>query len=255
MKSKVKLQIKQSTKFLLLFVAANFLAAPSCAQDKSAFSNNQREELKVLVREYILENPEIISEAIMALQVREERAKSEKQAQALTVHKTALLNPTEGTIIGNPDGDITVVEFFDYNCGYCKSMVPAIQEILEEDKNLRMVMKEFPILGQGSLIAARAALASHEQGKYEELHMALLSHKGPLNQQSVIKIANSIGIDVSKLVEDMKNPKINDVLAKNMALAQDLGIEGTPALVIGDTLVPGAIGKNRLLELIADARK
>ena len=134
-------------------------------------------------------------------------------------------------------------------------MVPAIQEILEADKNLRMVMKEFPILGQGSLIAARAALASHEQGKYEELHMALLSHKGPLNQQSVIKIANSIGIDVSKLVEDMKNPKINDVLAKNMALAQDLGIEGTPALVIGDTLVPGAIGKNRLLELIADARK
>ncbi len=255
MQSQLTFPKRQTAKVLLLCAAAIFLAAPSCAQDKSAFSGEQRDELKTLVREYILENPEIISEAIVALQAKDEQARAEQQAQALETHKDALFDPTEGTVIGNPNGNVTVVEFFDYNCGYCKSMVPAITEILDEDDNLRMVMKEFPILGPGSLVAARAALAAREQGKYPELHTALISHKGALNQESVIGVAKSIGLDVDKLVEDMKNPEINDILSRNMALAQDLGIEGTPALIIGDTLVPGAIGKDRLLDLIADARK
>ena len=189
------------------------------------------------------------------MQAKDEQTRADQQAQALSTHKDALFNPVEGTIIGNPKGDVTVVEFFDYNCGYCKSMVPAITEILDQDDNLRMVMKEFPILGTGSLVAAQAALAAREQGKYAEMHMALISHKGALNRESVESVAKSIGLDVVKLVEDMKNPNINDILSSNMALAQDLGIEGTPALIVGDTLVPGAIGKDRLLNLIADARK
>tara|TARA_R110000868_G_scaffold91449_6_gene253593 strand:+ start:1376 stop:2143 length:768 start_codon:yes stop_codon:yes gene_type:complete len=255
MHSKTMFPKRQTAKIFLLCAAATFLAAPSCAQDESAFSGEQREELKGLVREYILENPEIISEAIVALQAKDEQTRADQQAQALSTHKDALFNPVEGTIIGNPKGDVTVVEFFDYNCGYCKSMVPAITEILDQDDNLRMVMKEFPILGPGSLVAAQAALAAREQGKYAEMHMALISHKGALNRESVESVAKSIGLDVVKLVEDMKNPNINDILSSNMALAQDLGIEGTPALIVGDTLVPGAIGKDRLLNLIADARK
>lgn len=249
-----KISLRKVLMTLALFAAIGVLAVPLVAQDKNRFSDQQRDQVKELVREYILENPEIISEAIMALQAREEEARADQQAAALSTHRNALLNPNENTIIGNPSGDVTVVEFFDYNCGYCKSMFPAVKEILEEDSDVRMVMKEFPILGPGSVIAARAALASREQGKYAELHMALLSHKGALNQNSVEAVAKNIGLNVEKLRVDMEKPEINEILGNNMALARDLGIEGTPALIIGKTLVPGAIGVDRLRNLIADER-
>ncbi len=235
-------------------VAAGILTVPLVAQDGGQFSNEQKDQVKELVREYILENPEIISEAIMALQAREEKARADRQAEALAIHKNALFNPVENTVIGNPNGDVTVVEFFDYNCGYCKSMATAVRTILEEDNNIRMVMKEFPILGPGSVVAARAALAAREQGKYGAIHNALLNHKGSLNQQSVEQIAENIGLDIEKLRRDMANPDINEILGNNMTLARDLGIEGTPALIVGETIVPGAIGVDRLRALIDDAR-
>jgi protein-disulfide isomerase len=250
-----KTALAKAAAALALCAAVSLLAAPAPAQEKGGFSSQQRDQVKGLVREYILENPEIISEAIVALQAKEERARTEKQAKALATHKDALFNPTENTIIGNPKGNVTVVEFFDYNCGYCKSMFSAVREILEDDSDVRMVMKEFPILGPGSVVAARAALASREQGKYSELHMALLGHKGSLNQASVEGIANDVGLNIDKLRADMNNPDINEILGNNMALAQDLGIEGTPALIVGDKLIPGAIGVDRLRDLIADARK
>ncbi|MEQ9449797.1 MAG: DsbA family protein, partial [Rhodospirillaceae bacterium] len=187
--------------------AVGFLGVkPTAAQD--GFSTKQREEVKELVREYILENPEIISEAIMALQQREEDALAAQQTQALDTHREALLNPPEGTVIGNPNGDVTVVEFFDYNCGYCKQMFSTVSDVLDEDDNLRMVMKEFPILGPNSLVAARAALASREQGKYAEFHIAMLRHRGSLTQDTIMSIARDIGLNVGKLQEDMKNEEI-----------------------------------------------
>ena len=255
MHSRIKIPNQQAFAILILCAVVGLFSAPLRAEDKNGLSSQQRGEVKNLVREYIFENPEIISEAIVALQAKEEQASAEKQAQALIVHRKALFDPSEDTVIGNPKGDVTVVEFFDYNCGYCKSMFPAVREILEEDDDLRMVMKEFPILGPASLVAARAALASREQGKYSELHMALLGHRGSLNQDVVVGIAKDIGLDVDKLLEDMKKPEINDILADNMALAQDLGISGTPALIVGETIVPGAIGKGQLRELIANARE
>ena len=250
-----KTALAKAVAALTFCAAASMLASPAPAQEEGGLSGQQRDQVQELVREYILENPEINSEAIVELQAKEERARSEKQAVALTTHKKALFNPIENTVIGNPKGNVTVVEFFDYNCGYCKSMFSAVREILEEDGNVRMVMKEFPILGPGSVVAARAALASREQGKYPELHMALLGHKGSLNQASVEGIAKDVGLNIDKLRADMKNPEINEILGNNMALAKDLGIEGTPALIVGDTLVPGAIGVDRLRDLISDARK
>jgi len=249
-----KVSLRKIIAASALAVAVGVLAVPLVAQDKGSFSNQQRDQVKGLVREYILENPEVIREAIMALQAKEEKASADRKYEALATHKDALLNPSENTIIGNPEGDVTVVEFFDYNCGYCKSMLPAVKEVLEEDRDVRMVMKEFPILGPGSVVAARAALASRAQGKYAELHMALLSHKGALNQGSIEGIAMGIGLNVKKLRADMAKPEINEILGNNMALARDLGIEGTPALIIGETIVPGAIGVDRLRDLIADAR-
>ncbi len=255
MQSGIAIPDRLISVILFLCAAVSFIAAPAHAQDTNSFSTQQRDEVKSLVRDYILENPEIISEALTLLQAKEEHARSEKQAQTLTTHKRALFDPKEGTVIGNPKGDVTVVEFFDYSCGYCKSMFSAVREILEEDDGLRMVMKEFPILGPASFLAARAALASREQGKYSELHMALLSHKGSLSHDVVVSIAESVGLDIDKLLEGMKNPEINDILANNRALAQDLGIEGTPALIVGGTIVSGAISKDRLRDLIADTRK
>ena len=237
-----------------LCIAAGILAVPLVAQDRNGFSDEQKSQVKDMVREYILENPEIVVEALTLLQAKEEQARAEQQAKALATHKDALFNPAENTVIGNPNGSVTVVEFFDYNCGYCKSMVPAVTEIIEGDGSVRMVMKEFPILGPGSVVAARAALAAREQGKYAELHKAFLQYKGRLDQDTVESVARNIGLDIEKLRRDMADPEINEILGKNMAIAQDLGIQGTPAFIVGDTLVQSAISVDRLRALIDDAR-
>ena len=241
--------------FILLGLLAPAAAPPASAQDKSSLSPAQKDEVKKLVREYLLENPQVISEAIDALQAKEDKDKADKQAAVIANRKQEIFNPSEGTVIGNAKGDVTLVEFFDYNCGYCKKMYQAMGEVLQEDKKLRVVLKEYPILGPSSVTAARAALASVKQGKYAAFHMALLSHKGSLNDGAIQEIAKGVGLDVKKLQEDMKAPEISTVIARNRDLAQALSISGTPALIIGKEFVPGAIDKEHLLELIATARK
>jgi protein-disulfide isomerase len=232
---------------------AVLFAAPALAQ--SALSDAQKKEMKALVREYILENPEIISEAVALLQEKEEKAKAAGVVAAITKNKAALFNPPEGTVLGNPKGDVTLVEFFDYNCGYCKQVFPTLMETVKEDGKVKLVVKEFPILGNPSVVASRAALASRKQNKYTEFHTAMLNHRGTLNEETIMKIAADVKLDVKKLQADMKAPEINEVLTKNHQLAEQLGIQGTPAIIVGDTLVPGALQKDHLKELIAGARK
>ncbi len=228
-------------------------AAPALAQ--SAFSEAQKKEVKALVREYILQNPEIVTEAVALLQEKEEKAKAGRVTAAINSNKAALFNPPEGTVLGNPKGDVTLVEFFDYNCGYCKQVFPTLMDTVKEDGKIKLVVKEFPILGNPSVVASRAALASRKQNKYTEFHTAMLSHRGSLTEESIMKIAADVKLDVKKLQADMKAPEINEILQRNHALAQQLGIEGTPAIVVGETLVPGALQKDHLKELIAAARK
>ena len=225
------------------------------ADAKSTLSPGQKDEIKTLVREYLIEHPEVISEAIDAMQAKETKAKADKQATVVNARKTEIYNPAEGTIIGNAKGDVTVVEFFDYNCGYCKSMFQAMMETLKEDPKMRLVLKELPILGPSSVTASRAALAARKQGKYRELHLALLSHKGSLNDDAIMEIAKSVDLDVKKLQADMKDPEVQAIIAKNRNLADELGIDGTPALFVGNAFVPGAIQKDHLTDLIASARK
>lgn len=227
----------------------------SAADAKSTFSAAQKDEIRQMVREYLIEHPEVLNEAIDAMQAKETKAKDTKRNTVVAARKQEIFNPGEATIIGNAKGDVTVVEFFDYNCGYCKSMFQAIMETLKDDPKVRLVLKELPILGPSSVTASRAALAARKQGKYREMHLALLSHKGALSDESIMGAAKGAGLDVKKLEADMKDPEIQAIIAKNRNLADELGIDGTPALFIGGEFVPGAIQKDHLMELIADARK
>ena len=230
-------------------------AQPAAAADQSALSPAQKEEIKKLIRSYILENPEILPEAIEILQAKQEKAKGAKRADVLASRKEELFNPPEGTVIANPNGDVTLVEFFDYNCGYCKHFFPTLMEVAKADPKLRVVMKEYPILGPSSAVASQAALAAMKQGKYTAFHFALLGYKGQLSNDAIMKVALETGLDLPKLREDMRAPEITAILKKNHELAQAFGIDGTPAMFIGDEFVPGAIEKEDLLKMIADARK
>ena len=244
--------------FMLTIGAAVSLApvmAPAMAAEKSALTDPQKDEVKKMVREYILQNPEIISEALTALDTKSEKTKTDKRNAVIADHRQELFNPSEGTVLGNPKGDVTVVEFFDYNCGYCKAMFASVVELLKEDPKMRLVMKEYPILGPSSMTATRAALAARKQGKYSEVHLALMGHKGSLTDANVMEIAEKAGVDIKKLQNDMKDAAITDMIVKNHNLADDLSIDGTPSLIIGDAFIPGAVSKEKLVDYIAKARK
>jgi protein-disulfide isomerase len=245
-----RLQVKS----IALAVALCFAGA-RLASAADAFNPAQKDEVRKLVREYLSEHPEAVMEAINALQAKDEKAKTDKQVSAIKDRKKDIFEQTDGTVLGNPKGNVTLVEFFDYNCGYCKAMFPALMDVVKADGNVKLVVKEFPILGPPSVTASKAALAARKQTKYNELHLALMSHKGALTDDGVIQIAMDAGLDVAKLQKDMADPAISAILNKNRDLAQDLDIQGTPALIIGETLVPGAIDKARMAELIKIARK
>jgi protein-disulfide isomerase len=239
----------------LSFALAALLALPAAAQDKSAFTPAQKEQLKVLVREYLLENPEVLTEAIGKLQEKEEAKKNAERAAVIAQYKQDLYTPKENTVIGNLQGDVTIVEFFDYNCGYCKSMFADMLSVMKADGKIKVVTKEFPILGPGSVTASKAALASRTQRKYAEFHQALLNYKGGLNEAAINTVAKGVGLNVEKLQEDMKDPELDKIIDRNKMVAQELGVTGTPALLVGDTFVGGAIDKDRLTSLVAAARK
>ena len=237
-----------------LAAVLGLLAAPQMSFAADAFSGAQKDEVRKVVREYLMEHPEVIADAINALQAKEEKSKADKVVATIKGRKKDIFEQNDGTVLGNPKGNVTLVEFFDYNCGYCKAMFPALMEAVKADGNIKLVVKEFPILGQPSVTASKAALAARKQNKYAELHLALMNHKGALTDDSVIQVAKDAGLDVAKLQKDMADPDISAILKKNTALAQDLEIQGTPALIIGDTLVPGAVNKQRIMELVKDAR-
>jgi protein-disulfide isomerase len=241
--------------FLLAFTAIVSLSSVTVAQDKSSFSPAQRDELKVLVRDYLVKNPEVIAEAIEALQAKMEQEKATQQEATIVMNKDKLLSPKEQTILGNHQGDITIVEFFDYNCGYCKSMFTDLIQVVKSDGKIKLVLKELPILGPNSVTATKAALAARNQRKYPEFHQALISYKGRIDDAAITAVAKGVGLNVDKLLEDMKDPEFDKIIDENRQLAEELNITGTPALIVGKTFVPGAIGKDKLQNLVAEARK
>ncbi len=231
------------------------VAAPVADDDnKRGFSDLQKEEIEALVRDYILQHPEVIMESLAIMQAREQAEKDEALQQALIAHRPALEADPGDPVIGNPDGDVTIVEFFDYQCGYCKSVLGPLMDLVTADGNIRLVLKEFPILGPESEIAAAASLAAHRQGLYEPFHVALLGLRGRLSQDVIWQVAREVGLDIARLQKDMTDPAIQAQIQKSYRLAQVLNIQGTPAFTIGAELVPGAIGREQMAALVAQAR-
>ena len=225
-----------------------FRSAPSSAAEMP------RDAFERRVRDYLLEHPEIIVKAIERYQKRQ-RAAEESEAQAiLKARADEIFRDPDSPVGGNAKGDTTVVEFFDYNCPYCRRVAPLMIEAEGADANLRIVYKEFPILGANSVFAARAALAAHRQGKYAEFHKTLIAADGVADKDKVLEVAAKIGLDLDRLKRDMDDPAIQKLIDKNLALARALRINGTPSFVAGDQIVRGAIDLKALEVLIQQAR-
>ncbi|SEJ96868.1 Disulfide bond formation protein D precursor [Marinovum algicola] len=212
------------------------------------------DRIKELVLEAIRENPGIVFEAAQLFEQQQQALQAQAAAQILDTEKATLENDPNAPVLGNPDGDVTVVEFFDYNCPYCRRVKPEMEALLAADPNVRVVYREWPILGDGSVFAARAALASRNQGKYEEFHWAMMQLKERAEEASILRTAEDIGLDVAQLRRDMNGPEIEEHIQTSMRLAQSLGFSGTPSFVIGDSLAPGLIQADQMIELVDQAR-
>ena len=221
---------------------------------KDGLSPGQARQVEAVLQQYLDAHPEVVGHAIERLQEREKNAALETQRTLVKAHAAAILHDDADPVLGNPQGDVTIVEFFDYRCPYCKRAFPTVMETVRADGHIRLVLKEFPILGPASQAATRAALASIKQGKYEAFHMALLGANTPLENNTVLDIAKSVGLDVKRLADDMGNPEIDAAIKKNFELAAILKIDGTPTFLIGDQLVPGAMDKATLERLVREAR-
>jgi len=239
----------------LAILAVLLGAAPALAQSSapSTLPPDQVQAIEKVIREYILRNPELLLEAIENLEKkRGDEAQSAAKA-TIAERRSELLNDPGAPVAGNPSGDVTIVEFFDYRCPYCKQVVPTLAQLLKEDGKLRLVHKELPILGPDSIVASRAALAARKQGKYMEMHVALMRARS-LDEASILKLAAEQKLDVAQLQADMKSAETEEIITRNRRLARDLNITGTPAFVVGDAIVPGAIDLRALKSLVAEAR-
>ncbi len=216
--------------------------------------NLERKRIEQIVREYLIQNPEVLVEAMQALEAKRNAQRAAEAQVSIRRNKARIYADPEDPVGGNPRGDVTIVEFFDYRCGFCKRVAPTVEEALAKDGKIRLVYKEFPVLGPPSVLAARAALASKAQGKYLAFHKALMEARISFDEASIIKLAARVGIDTSRLQKDMRSPRVQAAIDKNRALARTLGIRGTPAFIVGEKLFPGAVSAEQLERMIREAR-
>lgn len=257
--NKNALQHIKAGKFILpvAFIAAALvligsIAAPGLrAQDNSGAATMDEQALHEVIRSYILDNPDVIIEALESYQNRQRDAEQAGFTEALVNNREAL---ERGPYAGNADGDILVVEFFDYNCGYCKRALPDVENVLENHPDVKFVFKELPILNASSRDAARWALAAGKQGQYWEFHSALMNHGGTKSVAALEMIAENLGLDVAQMRADAGSTAVREELEENIRLSRELGIRGTPAFVIGDVLAPGYMGYENMNEVINQVR-
>jgi protein-disulfide isomerase len=215
----------------------------------------QRQAIEGIIHDYLMQNPDVLIEALRGAEDKLNRDADAKATKVLSDRRNEIFDDPATPVGGNPRGDVTIVEFFDYRCPYCKQVLPSLQTLLKEDRNLRFVYKEMPVLGPASVVAAHAALAAQRQGKYEAFHTAMMGTKGQITEETVYKVAGSVGLDVDRLKQDMAAPEIEQALKANLALADALNIRGTPGFIIGNHITPGALDLEALKDLIAAARK
>ncbi|MGH7153759.1 MAG: DsbA family protein [Acetobacteraceae bacterium] len=234
---------------VLLFALLSSSVAPVGAAPAQQFTPAQRAEIVQILREALTQDPSILRDAVAALQADE----AKRQADKVLAQKDALISPDDPRA-GNPHGDVTIVEFFDVRCPYCRKMEPDMARLLGDDHGVRLVYKDLPILGPASILGSRALLAAQKQGGYESLRTVLMQAPPQITEASIQAAAEKAGLDWPRLKQDMADPAIQKRLNANLDLARDLGIEGTPALVVGKQFIPGAVSLAELRQAVAEAR-
>ena len=250
------LTFKTSGKMAILAytAVAGMAFSPAAHAQDATFSEAQKENIGAIVKEYLMDNPNVIMEAIDAYRSQQEQ-EAQKRAEAQISGNMEFLTRADAPSVGNPEGDITIVEFFDYNCGYCKRALPDIQKVVESDKNVRVVFKEMPILGPTSKIAALWALAAHNQDKYFDFHIALMEHRGPKDEAQMEKLAEKTGLDIEQMKKDIASGELEKELQKVLDVAREIGVSGTPAFIVGSSFIPGYVGEEGLKQAIKAERE
>ena len=239
----------------LLALALGGAPLPASAQ---SFSDTQRGDIESIVRNYLLAHPEVLEEAMTELSKRQAAAEAEKHEASVATNADTIFNSPRGVVLGNKDGDVTFVEFFDYNCGYCKRAMADMLDLMKSDPKLKVVLKEFPVLSQGSVEAAQVAVAVRMQDpsgkKYLDFHQKLLGGRGPADKARALAAAKEAGLDTARIEKDLASPEVRATLEENFKLAEAMGMNGTPSYVIGKQVVIGAVGLDNLKEQIGVAR-
>jgi len=236
-----------------LLAMTGLIVLAGCAGPARSTGPVSQPAVDQMIEQYIRTHPEVIEQSLQALEAKREAEEKARQKLALAARQKDLLNDPSSPVSGNLNGDVTVVEFFDYRCGFCKRAAAAVTQLQQEDLRVRVVYKDLPILGEASELAAKAALASKIQGKHQAFHEALLASKGDMTKASILAIATEVGLDAKQLETDMAKPDLQTVIDHNRGLAKDLGISGTPGFIVGTELVPGALDLKGLKDLIARA--
>jgi protein-disulfide isomerase len=240
----------------MLALVLLFAGVPAQAQ---SFSDSQRAEIEKIVRDYLLRHPEVLQEVVAELEKRQQAAESDRQQGAIAKYREQLFNSKHQVTLGNPQGDVTVVEFFDYNCGYCKRALGDKLALIKADPKVRLVLKEFPVLGPGSIEAAQVSIAARMQDpggkKYLSFHEKLMMGRGQADRARAMAVAKEAGLDMARLENDLKSAEVRESLEEVMRLAEAIGINGTPTYVIGESVIPGAVGEAALRRQIDAARK
>jgi protein-disulfide isomerase len=215
-------------------------ALQKTASSEGGLSTAQRKEVEAIIKDYLVSNPEVMMEVQSALEAKMDKIQSERTALAIKQNATEIFRPTGSPVVGNAKGDVTVIEFFDYNCPYCKKAFHEVAQLVEKDKQVKLILKEFPILSKGSEEAAKVALAAKIQGKYWEFHRAMQEAQGQTNEAAALRVAEKVGLDMAKVRKDMASADVKKEIDETRALAAKLGIQGTPHFLVGDRVIPGA---------------
>jgi protein-disulfide isomerase len=243
--------------FATASIALALFAAPTVASAQK-FTDQQRGDIETIIKEYLVSHPEVLEEAMNELSKRQAAAEAQKHEESIAKNADEIFNSPRGVTLGNKDGDVTFVEFFDYNCGYCKRAMADMLDLLKNDHKLKVVLKEFPVLSDGSVEAAKVAVAVRMQDptgqKYLDFHQKLLGGRGPADKARAMAAAKDAGLDVARIEKDMASPEVKATIEENFKLAEDMGMNGTPSYVIGKQIVVGAVGLDGLKEKIGIAR-
>jgi protein-disulfide isomerase len=249
-----------SPRITILAAAAIAMASPAATPAKAqTFSADQRQQVESIIKEYLLSHPEVMQDVMAELDKRQQAAEVEKHRAAVAQNNATLFSSPHQVVLGNPHGNVTMVEFFDYNCGFCKRALTDMLDLLKADPNLKFVLKEFPVLGEGSVEAAHVAVAARMQDvtgkKYIEFHQKLLGGRGPADKAHALAVAKEVGFDMARIEKDMSSDEVKKTIDEDMKLADALGVSGTPSYVVGDEVVVGAVGLDALREKISAERK